>query len=656
MVGDRPDNLPEKQTPHGGFWQDDLLKPLYNEAVAGPLNALRTVANPVVHAITGNDLERAPVLAVNEETTLSPAWFVQKVAGGVGSLIPYLAAARVTGGVLRNFGAAAGLDSVAAKLATSERFALVSGAGAYDFLRDDNPNGTSLRERVGNSLGGASAFYVFGVGNALTAEAGLSAKIVGRAATGALGAEAQNVISAGVGRGQLPTVKDLSDAAISGGAMNLILPFAQEKITAGADRLNVWRGRGIPAQRYIMNNDLAGRTDGLKEALDKAPFARIQTEGVASGKNTIMFDPSRQIELATSKAISDGKTGDQVGEAAKDATAEHLRTQLLNKALQNSDHTPAGTLTNDQIVTAMAEKRIVIEPAPDVRDFYENGLDVKLGTRFMKLPKGEHTDFSNPSAAKDALKRWASQGREMDYANGITLAPGEHALGFTDKTVTLNRVPPRNPDGTMPNWTGAPVMGEINQKSSNARNFMPNHEAAPALNNNSTAHQVVLEISNNSDNVVTLRPGMPFGSIAFHELGAFPAETERYKMGSVKGQNSLAGHDGVHSSLAYYPVDSAATAPTPTASLGSRMWKSLSLFDDHRSALNGPPMEPVSKPSVNFSLDYSSMTPWEQLRLRPDLQDNYARALQLKLAVANSLTDSDILKAAAPELLVPKGS
>jgi deoxycytidine triphosphate deaminase len=331
-----------------------------------------------------------------------------------------------------------------------------------------------------------------------------------------------------------------------------------------------------------------------------------------------------------------------------------LRTQLLNKALVDSNHTPAGTLTNDQIFAAMKERRIIIDPPPDVRDVYENGVDVKLDTRFMKLPKGEHTDFSDPDAAKAALKRWAAQGREMEYPNGITLAPGEKVLGFTDKTITLPRVPQRLPDGTMPKWTGAPIRGDINQKSSNARNFLTNHETAPALNNNSTAHKVVLEISNNSDNVVTLRPSISFGSIQLHELGAFPAETEGYKVGSLKGQHSLAGHDGVHSSLAYYPVDGP-TTPASSASLGTRLWRSLSLFDDPRSTLNGPPMETPVKPPINYSLDYSSMTPWEQLRYRPDLQGSYAHAMQLKLAQTNSLTDHDILKTTAPELL-PGGS
>jgi hypothetical protein len=201
----------------------------------------------------------------------------------------------------------------------------------------------------------------------------------------------------------------------------------------------------------------------------------------------------------------------------------------------------------------------------------------------------------------------------------------------------------------MPDWSAAPVVGDLNQKSSNARLFLPNHETAPALNNNSTAHKVVLEISNNSENVVTLQQGIPFGSIQFRELGGFPEETERYKMGSVKGQNSLAGHDGVHAWPTAYGGDLSGPGSN---SLGTRLWKSLSLFDDQRSALNGPPIEPVSKAAASFSLDYNAMTPWEQLRYRPDLQSAYGRAVQLKLNNSEGLSDHDILKSAAPQLIL----
>ncbi len=55
-----------------------------------------------------------------------------------------------------------------------------------------------------------------------------------------------------------------------------------------------------------------------------------------------------------------------------------------------------------------------------------------LDSKFMKLPRGEHTDFSDPNAAKMALRRWSNEGRDMHYGDGITLAPGETALGFTE--------------------------------------------------------------------------------------------------------------------------------------------------------------------------------------------------------------------------------
>lgn len=651
MVVDRLSHGDANQQPQqesNGFWQDDVLRPIYNGAVVSPLNALRTVAAPVAHAVADIDLPRAQALPVHKADSVS-GWLAQNISGGLASLVPYLAAAKFTGGALRSAGAAANLEGTAAKLATSERFALVSGAAGYDFLRDDNPNGTSMRERVANAAGGAAAFYTFGVGNALVADASLSTKLIGRAATGVLGADAQVTVSSLVA-GKPVQLSDLKDAALSGGVMNLLLPFAHEKISSTADAINTKLGKGIPAARFIERENLGGRTDGLSEALDQAPFSRVQVGDSAKGKHTIAFDPSRQIELATKQASASMATPEQIAEASRNATAEHLRTQLLNQGLKERNFTPSPVLTNDQIAAAIKEGRIKFEPSPKPGDFYENGVDVGLDSKFMKLPRGEHTDFSDPNAAKMALRRWSNEGREMHYGDGITLAPGEIALGFTDQALTLPRVPQRNADGTMQQWSGSPVTANLNQKSSNARNFITNHETAPALNNNSTAHKIVYEITNHSDNVVTLQPGMRFGSLQFHELGAFPAEVERYKIGSVKGQTSLAGADSLHAPnltvrQGIVPVE----VSTPT-STWNPVIKAFSLLDQRKNWNGAAESVEPKLPSQNL-LDYSSLSPWEQLRYRPDLQTAYARALKTKLDPSNTLSDQQLVQREAPHLV-----
>jgi deoxycytidine triphosphate deaminase len=620
MVADRLDNLDiaKPQQESHGFWQDDVLRPIYNGAVATPLNALRTIAEPVVASTTGVELPRVAELAVAKDDSL-PGWLVQNVTGGVASLAPYLVASRFAGGMLKSAGAAAGLEGTAAKLATSDRFAMVTGAAGYDFLRDSNPNGTTLRERFANAAGGAAAFYTFGVGNALVAESALAPKLIGRAVTGALGTDIQ-VATTGLIGGKPINFDDMKDAAVSGMAMNLILPFAHEKLASGADAIASRLGRGIPAARFIEKEGLAGRTEGLNEALDKVPFTRIQTGERATGKHTLLFDDWRQSELASSQAIAKGATPDQVREATLNARAEHLRTQLLNQGLKENDYVPSPVMTNDQIASAIKEGRIKIEPAPKPGEFYENGVDVGLNSMFMKLPRGEHTDFADPNAAKSALRRWAKEGRELEYKDGITLAPGETALGFTDISLTLPRVPQRTAGGAIQEWSGAPITASLNQKSSIARNFITNHETAPALNNNSTAHKIVYEITNHSPNVVTLQPGMRFGSLQFHELGAFPAEVERYKTGSVKGQTSLAGAD--HS------------AGTSSISGGS---------------------SPVVRDILPTALEYTKLSPFEQLRYRPDLQDAYANVIKSKLDPSNTLSDHELISREAPQLL-PKGS
>ena len=635
-----------------GFWQNDVLRPIYNDAVVSPLNALRTVAAPVAKSVADIDLPRATQLPVQKAESTS-GWMVQNISGGLASLVPYLVSAKITGSALRSAGAAAQLEGSAAKLATSDRFSLVAGAAGYDFLRDDNPNGTTVRERFANAAGGAAAFYAFGVGNALVADAALSTKLIGRAATGAVGADLQIAVS-GLVAGKQIQLSDLKDGALSGGAMNLLLPFAHQKVTRVADAIDTHLGKGIPAARFIEKEGLAGRTDGLSEALDKVPFTRVQVAQVgqnANGKHTILFDDSRQKELAIKQASADLASPEQISESTRNASAEHLRTQLLNQGLKERNFTPSPVMTNDQIIGAMKEGRIKIEPSPKPEDYYENGVDVGLDSKFMKLPKGEHTDFSNPNAAKMSLRRWANEGREMDYKDGITLAPGEVALGFTDQAITLPRVPQRNADGTMQDWSGSPLTASLNQKSSNARNFITNHETAPALNNNSTAHKVVYEITNHSDNAVTLHPGMRFGSLQFHELGAFPAETERYKIGSVKGQTSLAGAESVDTNKLsvqqnLVPTELSAT-PSPRH---QQIIKAFSLFDQHKT-WNGAADLSEPKNSSPNQLDYSSFSPWEKLRYRPDLQAAYAQVLTAKLDPSNTLSDHELIARQAPELL-----
>jgi deoxycytidine triphosphate deaminase len=641
--GDKLSAKLEHTTAGSSIFIEDFLKPAYNGLVAEPANALESAANPVWQKLTGGNLPRVELSREAAAEQLSPQWTLQKTTEGLASLVPYLIASKVSGGLLKEAGAALKLKGAAAKLVLSDRFALVSGAAGYDFLRNDDPNGTSFRERMANACGGATAFYAFGVGNALTAESSLATKIWGRALTGAAGGSLQTTVSDYVAGNKLPTANELYSSALSGAVLNSLLPGAHEGMLKITDRLNLSYGRGISVSRYIKTEKLSGLTDGLSEAIDQVPFARIQPGNSSLserpiGSNTILFDSSRQEALSSRKSFREGKSLPQRELDAQTAVADHLRTQLLNLRLAEG-RSSGSILTNDQMLGALDEGRLGIEPRPakDSLAIGENGFDVRLGERFLKLPKGQHIDLTDDTVAKATLRKWSAAGLEMSYPNGITLAPGEQVLGFTSEVIKLPRLPQRNVDGTMQTWSGPPLMAEINAPSSLARIFLPNHETAPALNNDNTSHSVVLEIRNDSDNIITLHPGQRIGSIVFKELGAFPSATERYKTGTVRGQTSVAGGVG--------PIDQALSAgsksgqfgPEPETrtnfgkqSLGKTIIQSLSIFDRHEHFNSLPVKTEIQPPVAVPILDFESLSSAERLRLDPSRQYEYADSLMAR--------------------------
>ena len=567
--------------------ENDVLHPLWNSAVVRSANAVRTLVNPVA-GLVGEHLspmENQPVVA---EHGLEGG--LQTVSAAAGGLIPYLVAGRAMNGLLAKTSEKLALSGNLGQLATSERFANIAGAAAFDGLRDPSSGET----RLGNALSGASTFYVFGVGNQMAGELSSNFhKAIARVATGFAAGDTGNLVSNLVSRHEVGS--GYLDAGVSGAVLNSLFPLAQRGIGTAVDTVSMNAGRPIPAARFVEKAGLAGQVDGMAEAVKAAPYAKVRFGSTAAENGNVIEVPS---------------------DVTPQMQADILRTKLHNLAMTRGPVHRGGTFSNGDIEEARQTGRVGIEPF-NQNQLFSNGYDVKLGTRFMKQPAGEVLDFSKQTP-KEILRDWTKRGLEQEYPNGIVLAPGETTLGFTQERISLPRMPKRNADGSMQDWQGRPpVLADINQKSTLARLEIRNHAAAPVLNNDGTDHRVVFEIKNDGPSPVKLMPGMPMGSLVFRELHSHPLP--EINSNKVTGQTTLTG-------LQTPSESNGAPGNLTTVTSPSRFKLTLLPMDD-LSKFNKVDHATVAQPTPIVPLDYSKLSPLDRLRYDPNSQDAYLEAL-----------------------------
>lgn len=211
------------------FVSDNIAAPLGNAALIEPFNALASSINEASASLGGGKLlsekERfeSPKVAV-----LSKEWVAQSLSTGIGTILPLCASIAVTrGGMLRLAGQG---ESMTANFLRNRITHTVLGATMYDALRKPHEGET----RYGNALGGASGFLVFEAGNYLSRNLSPMGKVGARALTGALGASAHITVSELASHGKLPELRKLQDGALAGSAMNIVMPWALNKMLSAA--------------------------------------------------------------------------------------------------------------------------------------------------------------------------------------------------------------------------------------------------------------------------------------------------------------------------------------------------------------------------------------------------------------------------------------
>ena len=176
-------------------------------------------------------------------------------------------------------------------------------------------------------------------------------------------------------------------------------------------------------------------------------------------------------------------------------------------------------LCDSDIVAALNDGRIGIEPRPDDRVISGVSVDLRLGHRFRVF--SSHTiPFIDLSGSRDEVNQSVEKvmGDEILISEQDTfvLHPGELALGTTLESITL-------PDD---------LVGWLDGRSSLARLGLMVHVTAHRIDPGWSGN-IVLEFFNSGKLPLALRPGMAIGAMSFETLTG-PAERPYTKRDDAK--------------------------------------------------------------------------------------------------------------------------
>lgn len=211
---------PKEEKSEPGWVSANILNPFANSAAVEPYNA---VAHAASAAAGRNVLPRVELLSTAAEPSA-----VQTVASSLGSLIPFLVAAKVAGVPLR--GAASVVDragvnverTLTAKILASESTASIAGGALWGGAKDPHKGET----RWGNAFGNAVGFAGFELGGHLSRNLATPLALSVRGVTGFLGGAGQQVVADKISAKEL-TGQEIFYAGLGGAAMNVALPGAK---------------------------------------------------------------------------------------------------------------------------------------------------------------------------------------------------------------------------------------------------------------------------------------------------------------------------------------------------------------------------------------------------------------------------------------------
>ena len=161
-------------------------------------------------------------------------------------------------------------------------------------------------------------------------------------------------------------------------------------------------------------------------------------------------------------------------------------------------------LCDSDIIAALNDGRIIIDPAPDQRVISGVSVDLRLGHQFRVF--SSHTiPYIDLSGSRDQVNQAVEKvmGDEIFIGPGDTfvLHPGELALGTTLESITLP----------------ADLVGWLDGRSSLARLGLMVHVTAHRIDPGWSGN-IVLEFFNSGKLPLALRPEMAIGAMSFETL------------------------------------------------------------------------------------------------------------------------------------------
>lgn len=265
------------------------------------------------------------LLSTGHEKTLNT---LQTVSSGLGSLVPFLVAAKVAGVPLRGAGAvvdkvaSAGVERTAvSRFLVSDSAATVAGGALWGGAKDPGKGET----RLGNAVGNAVGFAGFEFGGHLSRNLATPLALSVRGLAGFVGGSGQLVT------GDLISGKDISGAEVfksglSGAAMSVALPGAK----ALFGRLSPWRSESVGRAEVGTNADSAvpgakiepkvdaAKSEPLPEVVAKAE--PLDSAGVAARAREVLAQAETMNRFGTGLA----RAFEAMPEAERPAVFQHL--------------------------------------------------------------------------------------------------------------------------------------------------------------------------------------------------------------------------------------------------------------------------------------------------------------------------------------------
>lgn len=176
-------------------------------------------------------------------------------------------------------------------------------------------------------------------------------------------------------------------------------------------------------------------------------------------------------------------------------------------------------LCDRDIIHALDEGRLGIEPRPDNLKISGVSVDLRLGDRF-RVFSSHQTPYIDLSGSRDkvnaAVERVMSDEILVLPEDRFMLHPGELALGITYESITL-------PED---------MVGWLDGRSSLARLGLMVHVTAHRIDPGWSGN-IVLEFFNSGKLPLALQPGMSIGAMSFETLSG-PAERPYVKREDAK--------------------------------------------------------------------------------------------------------------------------